>query len=144
MIPFQVQIPDDKVDKHLELHLRSELPGILHWAIEGCRMWQREGLEKPPVMQDALKEYRGEMDVVSAFLSACCTMGEGREKASDLYQAYNKWASENNEYVMSSRKFGLEMTKKLEKSKINGIFYYHNIELQYGKSYQITIGEHRE
>ena len=73
MIPFQVQIPDDKVDKHLELHLRSELPGILHWAIEGCRMWQKEGLEKPPVMQDALKEYRGEIIQPHPFirLNAC-------------------------------------------------------------------------
>lgn len=140
LIPFQVQIPDDKVDKHLELHLRSELPGILHWAIEGCRMWQKEGLEKPPVMQDALKEYRGEMDVVLAFLSACCTMGEGREKTSDLYQAYNKWASENNEYVMSSRKFGTEMAKRFERTKSNGVYYYDGLTLQYGKPYQITIG----
>lgn len=140
LIPFQVQIPEEKVDKHLELHLRQELPGILHWAVEGCQLWQKEGLDKPPVMREALKEYRSEMDVVSAFLSACCTMGEGREKPSDLYQAYNKWASENNEYIMSSRKFGQEIAKRFEGTKSGSTRYYIGVTIQYGKQYQIKIG----
>ncbi len=140
LIPFQVQIPEDKADKHLEMHLRQELPGILHWAVEGCQLWQSEGLDKPPVMLDALKEYKSEMDVVSAFLDACCIIGEGREKPSDLYQAYNKWASENNEYIMSSRKFGQEMAKRFEQKRTGIARFYVGLTLQYGKPYQITIG----
>ena len=27
--------------------LRQELPGILNWAIEGCLLWQAEGLNAP-------------------------------------------------------------------------------------------------
>ena len=141
LIPFTVTIPEDKVDKHLSHHLRAELPGILRWAVEGCLMWQREGLKKPKVVEDAVKEYRGEMDVVAAFLDACCVVGPGREKTTDLYQSYIRWADENNEYKMSSRKFGQEMAKRFERTKSNGACYYNGLILaDVFQPYQVTIG----
>lgn len=141
LIPFLVTIPEDKVDKHLVHRLRQEMPGILAWAVEGCLMWQREGLEQPECVKAATKEYRQEMDVVSAFLDACCTLGEGREKTADLYQTYVSWADENNEYKMSSRKFGQELAKRLERIKSNGTYYYCKITLNLSESkHGITIG----
>ncbi len=141
LIPFTVTIPEDKVDKHLLHHLRAELPGILHWAVEGCLMWQREGLKQPKAVEDATKEYRSEMDVMSAFLDDCCVIGAGREKTSDLYQAYAKWSDENNEYKMSSRKFGREMAKRFERIKSHGIPYSCGLILRSGsRPYQISIG----
>ena len=141
LIPFSVQIPEDKVDKRLAYRLRQEFPGILRWAVEGCLLWQKEGLEQPTAVKDATKEYRAEMDVISAFLGACCTLDpKGREKASDLYQAYDKWATENNEYVMPSRKFGQEMGKRFRKIRPKNSFMYCGLTLQYGKPYQVTIG----
>ncbi len=141
LIPFSVQIPEDKVDKRLAYRLRQEFHGILRWAVEGCLLWQKEGLEQPTAVKDATKEYRAEMDVISAFLGACCTLDpKGREKASDLYQAYDKWATENNEYVMPSRKFGQEMGKRFRKIRPKNSFMYCGLTLQYGKPYQVTIG----
>ena len=141
LIPFAVTIPEEKVDKHLVHHLRAELPGILRWAVEGCLMWQREGLKKPAAVEDAVKEYRAEMDVVSAFLEACCVLGDGREKTTDLYQSYTKWADENNEYKMSSRKFAQELLKKFERVKSNSVYYYKGVILADAfKSYGINIG----
>lgn len=141
LIPFTVTIPEEKVDKHLVHHLRAELPGILRWAVEGCLMWQREGLKKPAAVEDAVKEYRAEMDVVSAFLEACCVLGDGREKTTDLYQSYTKWADENNEYKMSSRKFAQELLKKFERVKSNSVYYYKGVILADAfKSYGINIG----
>lgn len=141
LIPFTVTIPEEKVDRHLLHHLRAELPGILHWAVEGCLMWQREGLKKPAAVEDATKEYRSEMDVMSAFLESCCIVGAGREKTADLYQAYSRWADENNEYKMSSRKFGREMAKRFERTKSHGIPYYHGLLLtSESRTYQISIG----
>lgn len=138
LIPFTVTIPEDKVDKHLLYQLRQELPGILCWAVEGCLMWQREGLEKPKVVQEAIREYRGEMDVVAAFLEACCSLDSGREKTTDLYHAYTVWADENNEYKLSSRKFGQEMAKRFERRKCNSAYYYSGLTLC-SRPYQITI-----
>ncbi|MBQ8921038.1 MAG: hypothetical protein IJ060_02630 [Oscillospiraceae bacterium] len=112
LIPFEVQIPLDKVDKHLKYKLVKEAEGILKWAVEGCLKWQNEGLTMPQKVLEAVREYQHEMDVISAFLDACCITGEGETKASKLYAVYAKWADEHNEYKMSSTKFGTELMRK--------------------------------
>ncbi|MBS4538194.1 hypothetical protein GOQ27_06950 [Clostridium sp. D2Q-11] len=124
LIPFTVQIPDEKVDKNLKYKLKKELTGILNWAVEGCMKWQREGLKMPEAVQDAVKEYKSEMDVISAFLEDCTERGPGAVKASELYKSYINWADENNEYKMSNTKFGKEISLRFNKvKKRQGIFY---------------------
>jgi putative DNA primase/helicase len=122
LIPFTVRIPDSKMDKQLKFKLRQELPGILSWAVDGCLLWQREGLKSPPAVEDACKEYKTEMDVLASFLDECCDE-EGEVSAGDLYHAYITWAKEGNEYEMSSTKFGREMQKRYQKRRANGFFY---------------------
>ena len=117
LIPFTVQIPEDKVDKGLKYKLRKELPGILKWAVDGCMIWQREGLDMPAAVSNAVNEYKNEMDVISAFLGECTLKGPGETRSSELYSAYTDWADENNEYKMSSRKFGLELTQRFDKGQ---------------------------
>ena len=112
LIPFEVQIPLDRVDKKLKYKLVKESEGILKWAVQGCIKWQNEGLTMPQRVLDAVREYQHEMDVISAFLDACCMTGEGETKASKLYAVYAKWADEHNEYKMSSTKFGTELMRK--------------------------------
>jgi putative DNA primase/helicase len=129
LIPFTVCIPEDKVDKHLKFKLRCELPGILKWAVDGCLMWQREGLEQPNAVKQATAEYRSEMDVISAFIEECCEVGAGEEWDRDLYEAYVKWAKENNEYEMSSRKFNTEMLKKFERRASSGKRFFQKVSL---------------
>ena len=36
LIPFTVQIPEDKIDKNLKYKLKKELTGILKWVVDGC------------------------------------------------------------------------------------------------------------
>lgn len=138
LIPFTVQIPEDKVDRHLKFRLAKELDGIFRWAIEGCRLWQAEGLAMPKAVLDAVKEYRHEMDVISAFTDACCHEG-GEVKASVLYAVYSKWADENNEYKMSNTKFGAEMAKRCNRSKKRDGWYYTGIALG-TDAYSVSIG----
>ena len=125
LIPFEVQIPVERVDKHLKYKLAKEAMGILKWAVQGCIKWQNEGITMPERVLRAVREYRHEMDVISAFLDACCVQ-EGEVKASMLYARYAKWADEHNEYKMSSTKFGTELAKRdgIEKKRtLNGICY---------------------
>ena len=130
LIPFTVCIPDDKVDKRLKYKLERELPGILKWAVDGCLMWQREGLEQPDAVKQATAEYRSEMDVISAFIAECCTTdGESTERAKNLFQTYAKWAKENNEYEMKSTKFGIELSKKFDKYHAKDGWHYRGIAL---------------
>ena len=77
---------------------------------------------------DASKEYKGEMDVLAAFMDACCEDG-GETDAGELFRAYIDWAKEGNEYEMSSTKFGREMGKRFEKRIYLGRKYYLGIKL---------------
>ncbi len=138
LIPFTVQIPEEKADKYLKYKLAKELDGIFRWAIDGCMLWQREGLSMPKAVLGAVKEYRHEMDVISAFIDSCCHES-GEVRASQLYAVYAKWADENNEYKMSNTKFGIEMQKRFEKIKKRDGWFYTGISLG-ADSYSVSIG----
>ena len=128
LIPFEVNIPADKVDKNLKYKLRKEFPQILKWAVDGCRLWIEEGMDEPACVQDAVKEYKQEMDLLAGFLEQCVEIDydcKDKVPARDLFRAYSMWAKANNEYEMSSKKFFMEIGKKLpEKGRDGkGIFY---------------------
>ena len=68
LIPFTVTIPPAERDKSLPEKLRTELPGILAWAVRGCLEWQRDGLGEPAAVVEATKVYRDESDAIGEFL----------------------------------------------------------------------------
>lgn len=124
VIPFDVQIPEHKVDKDLKYKLMREAPAILDWMLEGCLIWQRQGLAQPKRIKDSVQEYRQDMDITDAFLEDMCEVGEGYEiAASEFYQAYKNWASTNNEYDVGNVEFGKRMKKKFEHKTSNGVKY---------------------
>lgn len=124
IIPFTVQIPENKVDKRLKHKLRRELKAILNWAVEGYMLWRKDGLQEPQTIKDQRKEYRGEMDVVEAYIEDCCIRNENaKTQAKPLYQSYREWAQENGQYLMNSTKFGREIGKRYVKFKSSGTYY---------------------
>lgn len=128
LIPFEVNIPKNKVDKNLKYKLREEMPRILHWAVDGYRMYTQEGLEMPDAVKRATDEYKSEMDLLQAFADSCIEVDYSVVRgipANELYSAYVRWAERNNEYVMTSRKFFAEIGKKLpeKKREARGIVY---------------------
>lgn len=130
MVPFTVQIPVDKVDRQLKSKLEREYPAILRWAVEGCLLWQREGLKQPRAVLDMTREYRREMDVISGFLDDRCEVGEGfSAKSSELYAAYSAWCEANTEFKMSNTKFGVEMEKRFARSKRKDGNYFSGLRL---------------
>ena len=130
MIPFTVQIPVDKVDRQLKSKLEREYPAILRWAVEGCLLWQREGLKQPRAVLDMTREYRREMDVISGFLDDRCEVGEGfSAKSSELYAAYSAWCEANTEYKMSNTKFSVEIDKRFPKTKQRDGMYFSGVKL---------------
>jgi len=137
LIPFQVQIPDHKVDKNLKYKLRNELTAILNWAVEGALKWQKEGLKDPTAIRRASDEYRSEMDVTTAFVQECCSVGTNNAAtAKELYQAYKEWANDNGQHVMNNTKFGREMGNKFNKYKSGGIIQYTGLSLE--KEYEYS------
>lgn len=130
LIPFMVQIPPEKADRSLKYKLAAEMSGIFRWAVEGCLLWQREGLKMPRAVAESVREYRREMDVISAFIEDECVTGAGVSvQASRLYAAYCSWAERGNEYTMSSTKFSVEVSKRFEKVKGRKCNYFSGISL---------------
>jgi putative DNA primase/helicase len=130
LIPFTMQIPTSKIDKNLKYKLAAELPGIFHWAVEGCLIWQREGLGMPHAVEAEVREYRREMDVISAFIEDRCSIGVNKSvQSSVLYDAYCDWADKGNEYRMSNTKFSIEVGNTYKKVKVHGVMFFNGIGL---------------
>lgn len=107
LIPFEVTIPDEKQDKELPRKLRSELPGILAWAVRGCLNWQKRGLGQPERVSETTEAYREEMDVLGAFLKERCVIGDNARVATGrLYSVYTKWCEDTGERPLSQQKLG--------------------------------------
>lgn len=131
LIDFGPRIPEEERHKDFERVLRTEAPGILAWAVEGCLMWLRSGLQEPQSVIDATAEYRAEMDVIAGFIEACCeTHAKYKEKGADLYSAYQGWCADNGEDAMTSTAFGGELHRhNLPKWKAGGAIWRQGIKL---------------
>ena len=113
LIPFNVTIPPEERDKNLLNKLRREMPGILNWAVMGCMDWQKNGLGEPEEVIKATNDYRSEMDVLTRFVSDCCTTATQRgTKSSELYKKYAEWSKDNGEFALSQTKFSTRMQEK--------------------------------
>jgi len=121
LVPFKIIIPEEERDKNLLQKFKKELSGILNWAIEGCLEWQLYGLGTPAEVTDATNEYRNEMDLLSDFISECCTEGPDLKVSSkDLYGVYSKWCEDNGEYQLKQTSFGRKLKEKGFDSKLFG------------------------
>lgn len=75
LIPFEVTIPpEDRLDPiEVQKRLRTEADGVLAWMVEGLRLHRAEGLlPEPEAVTAATREYREEMDPLSAWLDDRC------------------------------------------------------------------------
>jgi P4 family phage/plasmid primase-like protien len=107
LVEFDVVVPDDQQDKALPDKLKAELPGILRWAVDGCRLWQAEGLGPPKEVRQATDEYRADMDVLGGFLAERCWLKDEKAEigAGELYADYEGWAATAREKPLSMKTF---------------------------------------
>jgi P4 family phage/plasmid primase-like protien len=113
LIPFTETIAPTDQDKQLPEKLRSELAGILAWAVEGCIEWQREGLQAPAEVRKATGAYRSEMDVIGAFLADECEIGNGYKTSfKAVYERYSEWCAEGGERPETGRKFNARLKER--------------------------------
>jgi phage/plasmid primase, P4 family, C-terminal domain len=128
MIPFRLKLKPEEIDRQLQYKLRQELPQIAKWCVDGCMMWQQEGLEKPEAVQEATNAYRSEMDVLANFVADCVesTEDEGAAiKAADVYAIYQAWAEDTNSYEYTAAKFGQAFGKRFSHKirRGDGMYY---------------------
>lgn len=129
-IPFNATIQAHEQDKHLNEKLALEMAGILQWALEGCLIWQTTGLNIPPEIVQATKDYRAEMDIIAAWIDECTTKITGKTSARELYSSYTTWCDANGEIAVNQRRFGGTLTEKgYTRNRITTGFVWEKIGL---------------
>ncbi len=136
-IPFTVTIPTAERDPELFAKLCEELPGILRWAIEGCRSWQEKGLAPAPCVENFTASYFESEDVLGQFLTECCAVDPACKIGSRiLYSAYVQWSSRQGESALSQRSFLRDMAAR-------GFTPYRSAQQRYVKGLRLTEQSHQ-
>jgi putative DNA primase/helicase len=118
-VPFSYIVPPDKQVKDFSKKLlQEENSGILNWMLDGCYLWQKEGLEPiPSIIMDATNEYRLESTPVKRFVSERCEVGKYQVTCSQLYEAFvDWWKDEMGEIEPISK---IEMGKELKRMEMD-------------------------
>jgi P4 family phage/plasmid primase-like protien len=106
LVPFTVTISPEERDKDLGEKLKTELPGILAWMIQGCLDWQKQGLNPPTAVVEATKAYLDAEDATGAWIEECCERSEHSwRKVGELYASWSQWAEKNGEDAGTMRRF---------------------------------------
>jgi putative DNA primase/helicase len=127
LVPFTVAIPPDEQDRNLLRKLECELPGILNWALQGCREWQTDGLKPPAIIAEAVRQYREESDTLGRFVAECCEIRPlAQVKSSALYKRYQEFAEQAGERWIPAKDFPAEMQRRdfeWKRTNQGGIFF---------------------
>jgi putative DNA primase/helicase len=95
LVPWEIQIPEDEVDRDLPRKLRAERHGVFAWMVKGALDYLQNGLGVPEGVRAATAEYREESDPIGAFLrNACHVTGNDsdQETPEDLFNAFVRFA----------------------------------------------------
>ena len=131
LIPFTVCIPEEQRDTELLQKLKKELPGILSWAVKGCLLWQKQGLDIPDAVRVSSANCRLEMDTLGRFISEHLEEKTGaRLPFSMLYPVYEAWCEDEGIDPEPRNHFGTNLTKRgYEKRRVHGNPVYLGLSL---------------
>lgn len=118
-----ILLPCDRV---FELHerniglkdqLKSELFGILMWAVEGLHRLNKRGhFEEKDYMKDAIEELREESNPVEVFFKEFIIVDMNTDchiEKGELYEKYRQWSIQmNQQYSLSAIRFGRAVCQK--------------------------------
>lgn len=115
-VPFLNTFTEETKDVDMPKKLAAESAQILGWMIQGAvKLYKtyENKLPKPKCLEEALSDYKKELDVIVAFLNdRCIPFPDMQIDAAMLYQKYKEWAKNNSEYLFSESRFKQEMPKK--------------------------------
>lgn len=118
LISFEVSISEKDRDPDLLDDLKAERDGILSWMVEGCLMWQADGLASPKAVRQATDSFRGQSDHVGRFIGECCEQADGVFVAKgELYTAYKLWCSREGEEPLAKNTLSTRISQQGIKSK---------------------------
>lgn len=131
LVPWDVTIPPDRVDKTLPERLRAEAQGILASIVRGAVEWHREGLAPPKKILDQTAAYQKAEDVIGQFIREECVVVEKAScRAGQIYAAYRRWCEANGHRPKSSKDFSPQLQRRgYERTEDRTGNWYHGIGL---------------
>ncbi|WP_235717405.1 DNA primase family protein [Mycolicibacterium goodii] len=116
VIPFDVVIPAEDRDPHLDEKLQAEADAVLGWAIAGWNAYRANGdkLAEPPQVLAATGDYQRDSDAVARFIDEECVTSSPVMKATttELFNAWERWRSADGAEVVSQKAFGQVLDKR--------------------------------
>ena len=130
IIPFTCKPKNP--DPYLEDKLKGEHPQILQWMIDGCCDWQKNGLIRPKVVQQATADYFDTQDLFGQWLDENCNTGPGNSAtASVLFDDWMKYAERRRERPGAMPSFTDNLIKRgFSKRRTNAANHYEGIALK--------------
>jgi putative DNA primase/helicase len=117
VIPLNVKIPANEVDRSLSEKLKAELPGILSWAIRGALKWQRKGLAEPEAVKAASAGWRAAVDHVRRFVNDTIVTGCAHDEvipAGELHSRFKQWCAHQGERSLSPGQFKAKLEEAFD------------------------------
>jgi P4 family phage/plasmid primase-like protien len=113
LVPFRVQIPEEERDRDLTNKLKTELPGVLNWALEGLRRLYSQGcFTQPAICRDALSQYRTESNSARLFLSESYASEKlASVECRNVYARYTLYCSLYGYDRLNQGEFGKEIRR---------------------------------
>ena len=111
LVECLTEIPEIERDNYFDEKLRDEYPQILHWIIEGARMWLESGLTAPESIELATERYIQSEDVIGEWVEDCCVQKYRMETGAG-YRAYCAWIEARNEKAWSRRAWNNAMSER--------------------------------
>ncbi|MDK8186709.1 MULTISPECIES: phage/plasmid primase, P4 family [Sphingomonas] len=123
LVPWDVQIAKEDIDRQLPEKLRKEKSGILNWMLKGLIDWRMNGLIEPESVLAATAKYREQSDQLGRFLDECTRPVEGaRSKSSVLFALFTAWAKATGAGEWQPQGFSKAMEDRgFEKKTSNGV-----------------------
>ena len=140
LIPFAVNIPKEKQEKHLPEELWEEREGVLKWLVEGAiAYYEADGLGPiPEVMEEAKQKAKFEGDSIYSFFKNCVVATSekaARIKARRVYTAYKQYCAEkginmpSTETMFGKRFLDLGKDVAINRTKRSDGMYYLGLKL---------------
>ena len=114
LLPFNRSFAVSEQDPDLVTKLKSELSGILNWALKGALSWQQnKRLIVPDAMKKEVAAYHSESDIIGQWLTEKCAVDPKATTASSaLYSDYANWCRANGHHASSQTLLGRRLSER--------------------------------
>lgn len=113
------EMRDRSIGKEIK---QNELPGVMRWLLNGCRDWQKVGLQVPECLVIDTQRYVEAQDIFGQFLAEKCVLGfEYTESSRALLEAWNEFLKNEEMRPESAKRFSNRLVAAgYTSTKVNG------------------------